>query len=150
MMKRCMAWALGALIGGAAGATVVAPLTVAERAARSDAVVHGRVVGVESAWHGERAVIYTVATVEVVAVLAGAARRGDRLAVRRIGGRVGAVEQVVAGNAVLARGDEAVLFLKQSGDFYGVVGMAAGVIPVGEGTVERLRPAVEAVTRPSP
>lgn len=141
----------GALLGGAAGATVVEPLTVAERVARSDAVVHGRVVAVESGWHEDRAMIYTVATVEVVAVLAGAARAGERLAVRRLGGRVGAVEQVVAGNAVLRAGDEAVLFLKRHGDFHAVVGMAEGVVPVGEGTVARLRPVVEeALSRPSP
>lgn len=149
-----MAWVVAvALLGGVAGATVVEPLTVAERAARADVVVHGRVVAVESGWHGERAVIYTVATVEVVAALAGAARPGERLRVRRIGGRVGRVEQVVAGNAVLVEGDEAVIFLKRHGDLHAVVGMAQGVVPVGEGTIDRLAAAARIMdlrARPSP
>jgi hypothetical protein len=135
-------------------ATVVEPLSVGELAARADVVVQGRVVAVASAWHGAHAVIYTVATVEVVASLAGGARPGERIAVRRIGGKVGEVEQVVADNAVLDTGDEAVLFLRRGAGFYTVIGMAQGVRRVhpGDGLVEQLRSVVEAVrvAPPSP
>lgn len=143
--------ALAAVLAGAGGAraTVVEPLTTAEVAARADVVVHGRVVAVQSGWHPARAMIYSVATVEVDAVLAGALAVDEaldgRVAVRWLGGRVGAVEQFVPGGAALAVGDEVVLFLRRAGAGYAFVGQGQGVVRVdppldGPAVTGRVRP----------
>lgn len=138
--------ALSMWVGGA-GATVVEPLTTAEVAARADVVVHGRVVAVESGWHAARAMIYSTATVEVDAVLAGALAADEavdgQVAVRWLGGRVGAVEQFVPGGAALAVGDEVVVFLRRAGGGYAFVGQGQGVVrvdpPDGPGVTGRAR-----------
>ncbi len=121
---------LGAL--GAAGATIVRPLTVEMMAERADVVVRGRVVGQEAAWNDDKTRIYTVTRVEIAEAYKGGDKPGAVIAVRQIGGTVDGLTQSVVGNAKLRVGEELVLFLDrdEAKPLHYVIGMAQGKLGV--------------------
>ena len=96
--------------------------------ALSDCCLVGRPVAAESSWVvlGGARRIATVQDVRVEEVLGGHAARGDVLRVRTLGGRVGEVVQRVFGEAELAPGRPALLFLARIEPRLHVVADGAG------------------------
>ncbi|MCB9540440.1 MAG: hypothetical protein H6704_29840 [Myxococcales bacterium] len=113
---------------GAAGATIVRPLTVEMMAQRADVVVRGRVVGQDVGWNDDKTRIYTVTRVEVAEAYKGGDKAGAILAIRQIGGTVDGLTQSVVGNAELRAGEELILFLDrdEAQPLHYVIGMAQG------------------------
>ncbi len=105
-----------------ARATVVVALGVDDLVHQSDVVILGVVERAESAWEG--GVIVTRATVRVERTLKGAPAQA--IVVRRMGGVVGTVGQIVYGEAALAAGERTLLFLERRRGGLGVTGMAQG------------------------
>lgn len=92
-------------------------------------IVHGVVVGEESAWRD--GIIMTRVTVAVRRVLKGPS--APTLVVSRLGGVVGNIGQLAPGEAELAPGDEVVLFVEPVQGELRVVGMAQGAFHVADG-----------------
>lgn len=120
----------------AAGASFVEDLSIAELTARSSAVVHGRVIRVESAWDETHTRIYTTVQLEVISYLAG---DGPRVVtIRQVGGRVGSTELRVEGQPTFDPDERVVVFLEPDAerqDRWIVVSMAAGKFTVTTNTV---------------
>jgi len=100
-----------------------------------------------STWEaiGGRRRIVTHTTVRVEACLDGRSPATSELVVRTLGGIVGDLGQVVAGEAKLTRGKPAALFVEDlSRDVFAVTGMAQGHFPLLADLrgVTRLRPGV--------
>jgi hypothetical protein len=125
------AWLLAlalALVGAVAGATTVRALSLEAMTREADLIIQGRVVAQRAFTEGPRGWIYTASDVEVIDALKGAAKPGDRLQVRQLGGALGDREAVVAGNASLSQGEEVILFLDRDEDGvrHYIVGLAQG------------------------
>jgi hypothetical protein len=110
----CAALLAVLFITGVAHATVVVPLTLADQVSRADLVVRARVGAQHSAYVPERGAILTWSELEVTEVLKGQA--GATLTLRQMGGTADGETMLVPGDAHLATGDDAVLFLRQDGD----------------------------------
>lgn len=113
-----------------AEASISVLLSLDELVAASALVVVGTPGERRSQWEempsGKRIVTYT--TVKVDRSITGSA--GSEIVVRTLGGTVGDIGQAVSGEAQLARGSKAVLFLMKRGDVTMVTGMAQGHFPV--------------------
>ncbi len=113
-----------------AEASISVLLSLDELVAASTFVVVGTPGERRSQWEetpsGKRIVTYT--TLKVDRSITGSA--GSEIVVRTLGGTVGDIGQAVSGEAQLARGSKAVLFLMKRGDVTMVTGMAQGHFPV--------------------
>lgn len=113
-----------------AEASISVLLSLDELVAASAFVVVGTPGERRSQWEempsGKRIVTYT--TLKVDRSITGSA--GSEIVVRTLGGTVGDIGQAVSGEAQLARGSKAVLFLMKRGDVTMVTGMAQGHFPV--------------------
>ncbi len=99
------------LVAPTARALVMKAFTLSELVERSDVVVVAR-VGTSAAHLDEaRNRIYTTWSLEVTEPVFGA-KRGDKLAVRLMGGVVGELSMSISGNPELETGEEVFLFLK--------------------------------------
>lgn len=108
-------------------------LTAEEMVTQSNAVIQGRVIGVESFWSEQGRLIVTEATIEVGEVLLGSAP--SQVRVRTFGGRVGDVNVVAYGFPTFRDDEEVILFLTAAeGGAYRVLGYQQGQFEV----VERL------------
>ncbi len=87
-------------------------------------VVLGQVVGSRSFYSDDHSVIYTHYTLDVQQSLKGLAP--SLLEVRLMGGVVGDTELLISGNPYLQAGERVVLFLRDYGQFYTMVGMSQG------------------------
>jgi hypothetical protein len=105
-----------------AGASVVVALDLPELVRRAELIVHGEVLRQESAW--EDGQIVTRSFVRVHGALKGSA--GKEVVVRRAGGVVHGIGQILYGEAKLGTGEEVVLFLRGTRGEWRVVGMAQG------------------------
>ena len=97
-----------AVVPSDAGASTSVALSVRELASTSDAIVRVTQIAKASAWEDGR--IVTTSKVRVDRVVAGAPP-GNELSIRTLGGVVGEIGQYVEGEADLAPGEQAVLFV---------------------------------------
>lgn len=115
-----------------AQATLARALRVEELVARSQHVLVGEPLEAYCAWEriGDRKHIVTYTRVRALEVLAGAAPKQDELLVRTLGGRVGKLGELVAGEAQLAPNVRGVLFVTPLRDLLSVTAMAQGHYPL--------------------
>lgn len=97
-----------AVLPSDAGASTSVALSVRELASTSDAIVRVTQIAKTSAWEDGR--IVTTSKVRVDRVVAGTPP-GSELSIRTLGGVVGELGQYVEGEADLAPGEQAVLFV---------------------------------------
>jgi len=103
--------------------SVVMAMGLPELVQRADLIVQGEAVRSESGWEDGKIITRTV--VRVKETLKGAAVK--ELTFRHVGGVVNGIGQILHGEATLAAGEEAVLFLRAlGGGEYRAVGMAQG------------------------
>jgi hypothetical protein len=108
-------------------ATTVVPMSVEQLATSSTEIVRARAITSQSSWDAEHSHIYTFTSFESLENLKGAG--SSQVVVRQMGGRVGNIEQRVAGVRRWQAGDESVLFLRPSevgGGVMAVVGLFQG------------------------
>jgi len=106
-----LAASCGALLlamAGAAGATTLARMSVAEMAHAAPVIVRARCLGNAAGWDAGE--IWTLTSFEVEEVWRGAAPA--RIAVRLLGGRTGSLTSSVSGVPRFREGEEVVLFLE--------------------------------------
>lgn len=120
-----------------AQASVVLTLTLPELVEKSDSIVVALPKSKVSKWEGGRIVTYT--TIAVDTAVAGAAKAGDTIVVRTLGGVVDDVGQIAHGEAVLPLDKPIMLFLRpsvadKSAKTLAVVGMAQGAMALEVGT----------------
>lgn len=135
---------LGLATPRTARATLARALPLAELLHLSRHTVVGTPLGGFSAWEevGGRRRIVTYTTVRVDACIDGRPPLEGEFTVRTLGGTVGEIGQVVAGEARLDRGRPAALFVEDlSRDLFAVTAMAQGHFPLqpDPGGVTRLR-----------
>jgi hypothetical protein len=128
-------------LAASASATSMVALDLKALLSRADRVVLATVLSEESHWTEAHDAIYTDTLVRIDRAYKGAARAGDTVKVRREGGSVDGIGMKVHGVALLAPGEQAVLFLEQRGPSSWVVGMSQGKWPV---SVENGRKVVHA------
>lgn len=119
--------AFGLLVGVAAIATTVIPISVEKLVAESSNVVYARALEHSSSWNPERTRIFTYTRFQVVQNWKGSAP--SVITVRQLGGHADGYNMKVAGLRHWNNGDEAVLFLQPSSDASGnfaVTGLMQG------------------------
>ncbi|MCI0350360.1 MAG: hypothetical protein L0Z53_13125 [Acidobacteriales bacterium] len=130
-MKRWLATLLLPSVCGALLATTVRPVSIENMAGRSSLVAEGRAISSWSQWNASHTLIVTYTRFQVSRVLKGAAAR--EVTIRQPGGSAGVYRDVVHGVRYLRPGQEAALFLKESGDGDGsmtVVGLMQGMFRI--------------------
>lgn len=138
MKKILAALAVAAAAVPAARATVLVPAEFGELVRESQAIVHGRVVGVTAAWADGRRRIDSLVTIEVEEYLKG--DLGAQVTIRVPGGQIGRYRSVMVGAPSFAEGDEIVLLLGARGPSYlYVLGLSQGVFRVVEDPQTRAR-----------
>jgi hypothetical protein len=125
------ALALALAAGGTpAFASVVAALSLEELTHRSEDVWLARCVG-ESSRYDDRGRIVTDLTLSLDDSMKGRHRRGEETVITVLGGVVGDVGMQVPGEARMAVGDEALVFVRTARDGRRhAVGLSQGVLPV--------------------
>jgi hypothetical protein len=116
-----------------AEATLVRALTLNELVSQSRHAVVGTPGDASSRWEtiGGRERIVTYTQVRIEYPLDGTAPRSSELTVRTLGGRVGDIGQIVAGEAPLRRHGTAALFLEPiASDVFAVTAMSQGHYPI--------------------
>ncbi|MBM4361416.1 MAG: hypothetical protein FJ104_01955 [Deltaproteobacteria bacterium] len=129
-----------------AAASVAVALPLAEMVRRSRHVLVGRPIDAQSRWEtvGRRSRIVTYSLVRVEQGLEDDTPAGEVL-VRSLGGAVGDIGQIVHGEAVLALGEPAAVFLSElDPSVFAVTAMSQGHFPVAADAagVARLRAGV--------
>lgn len=138
-MTRATGIVVGLILCGAAAAAVARPATVEQLAREADAVVEGRVVGMESRWAPDGRHVVTRVTVRVSRVLRGTA--GAEVALEVPGGTVGGFGQRVDAAPSFQPAEEVVVFLRRVPGGRSVVhGLAQGKFRVVAGEA---RPGLE-------
>lgn len=130
-MKRWLAMLVLLSACGVLLATTVRPVSIENMASRASLVAEGRAVSSWSQWNAAHTMIVTYTRFQVSRVLKGAAAR--EITIRQPGGTAGVYRDVISGVRYLKPGQEAALFLKQSGDGDGsmtVVGLMQGMFRI--------------------
>lgn len=119
-----LVWLVACWASPAAASTVVG-LDLTALTGGSDAVVHAKVIRVQSRWTADRRMIVTDVELEVVDTLKGSPAGTVHL--QQPGGVVGDVGQHVAGAPVFRQGEEVVVFLERAlAGRFGVTGLSQG------------------------
>ena len=114
-------------------ATTVQRLGLDELVKKAHTIVVGRVAGSRTYWTTDRKFILTDYTIEVDESIKGQA--GRTVAVTTVGGKIDDVELYVSGMPSFQKGEDAVVFLEQSGAYQTVVGLGQGKFTVVNGEV---------------
>ena len=101
---------------------------------RSEAVVRGVVRDVESRYNEERTKILTYTLIEIKETING--KTPPVITVETYGGRVGDINMKVPGMPEFKKGEEVVLFVKKTGEYYHISGMVQGKYRVEKGEDE--------------
>lgn len=127
-----LAGALSLGITASARATLARALRVEELVARSQHVVVGEPLDAHCDYEeiGGRKHIVTYTRVRTLELLAGSTPKQDELLVRTLGGRVGKLGELVAGEAQLVLGAQGVLFVTPAREVLAVTAMAQGHYPL--------------------
>ncbi len=126
--------ALMVLGGGLSHSATIRRLTLDSLVARSERIVHGRVIGSRAAWDVQTRTIWTHTQVQVVDSAKGSS--GSTVTVSEPGGVLGDVGHLFPGVPRFELNDELVLFLHGAGNRLRVTGMRQGVYRVTRGPGE--------------
>ena len=116
-----------------ARATTVERLGLEDLVKKSGAIVVGKVTGSRTYWSADHKLILTDYTIDVDENIKGQNRR--RVAVTTLGGKIGDRELHVSGMPAFQTGENAVLFIEQSGAYETVVGLGQGKFTITSGEV---------------
>ena len=137
MLKKRLAIlsALGLLLAlsGTLRGTTVERLSLDDLALRSRAIVQGTVLRARTYWSPNGKLILTGTTIEVSESIKGAYSR--TVEVTTVGGQIGDTILHVAGMPVFAPGENAIVFVEQSGAYLTVFGLGQGKFTVKNGEV---------------
>ena len=114
-------------------ATSVERLGLEDLVKKARTIVVGKVTGSRTYWSTDKKYILTDYTIAVEESVKGQAPR--TMSVTTIGGKIGDVELYVSGMPIFATGQNAVLFVEQSGAYQTVVGLGQGKFTVSNGEV---------------
>ena len=114
-------------------ATTVQRLTLDDLVRKAHKIVVGKIVKSRSFWSGNAKLILTAYTVEVEETIKG--EPSHTIELTTIGGTVGDRTLHVAGMPSFAAGENAILFVENSGVFSTVVGLEQGRFTVANGEV---------------
>jgi hypothetical protein len=124
---------LTVLIGTGSYATTVLRFSLEDLVKRSQFIVVGKVTGERTYWTADRKMILTDHSIEVNESIKGQASRS--IVVTTVGGRMGDTELYVAGMPAFQKGEDAVVFVEQTGAYRTVVGLGQGKFTVVNGEV---------------
>ena len=114
-------------------ATTVERLDLDDLVKKARTIVVGKVTGTRTYWSADRRFILTDYSITVDENLKGQARRS--VSVTTVGGKIGDLELHVSGMPVFQQGENAVVFIEQSGSYQTVVGLGQGKFTVTNGEV---------------
>jgi len=114
-------------------ATTVERLGLEDLVKKAGTIVVGKVTGSRTYWAADRKLILTDYTIEVDENIKGQNRRS--VSVTTIGGKIGDLELHVSGMPSFQTGENAVLFIEQSGTYETVVGLGQGKFTITSGEV---------------
>jgi hypothetical protein len=121
------------LIGINASATTVERLGLDDLVKKAHSIVVGKVMSSRTYWTSNGKLILTDFTLDVGEQLKGSGPR--RVVVTTIGGKIGNTELHVSGMPMFKQGEDAVVFIEQSGAYETVVGLGQGKFTVMNGEV---------------
>jgi hypothetical protein len=114
-------------------ATTVQRLDLEDLVKKAHTIVVGKVIGTRTYWSADRKIILTDYTIEVGESLKGQAARS--VSVTTVGGKIDDLELFVSGMPAFQPGENAVVFIEQSGAYQTVVGLEQGKFTVSNGEV---------------
>jgi hypothetical protein len=114
-------------------AATVERLGLEELVKKAGAIVVGKVTATRTYWSADRRFILTDYAIRVDEQLKGQTPRD--VSVTTVGGKIGDLELYVSGMPVFQQGEEAVVFIEQSGVYQTVVGLGQGKFTVTNGEV---------------
>src|SRR5262249_31302184 len=121
------------LLASASFATTVERLGLEDLVKKARTIVVGKVAGSRTYWSADRKFILTDYTIQVDETIKGNA--GRSVSVTSVGGKIGDIELRVSGMPAFQSGEDAVVFIEQSGAYQTVVGLAQGKFTVVNGEV---------------
>jgi hypothetical protein len=114
-------------------ATTVERLGLEDLVKKARTIVVGSVTGSRTYWSADRKFILTDYTINVDESLKGNVPR--TVVVTAVGGKVGDIELYVSGMPSFEKGENAVVFIEQSGAYQVVVGLGQGKFTITNGEV---------------
>jgi hypothetical protein len=121
------------ILTGGLNATTVQRLGLDDLVKKAHVIVAGRVTGSRTYWSADKKFILTDHTIEVDESIKGQA--GRTVAVTTVGGKIDDVELYVSGMPSFQTGENAVVFIEQSGAYQTVVGLGQGKFTIVNGEV---------------
>ncbi|HYR87120.1 MAG TPA: hypothetical protein VE422_23765 [Terriglobia bacterium] len=121
------------LIAAPSHATTVERLNLEDLVKKASKIVVGRISDSRTFWSDNGKLILTSYTIEVQETIKGQASRTVELTT--VGGRMGDLILHVSGVPSFAQGEDAVVFIENSGSYSTVVGMGQGKFTVTNGEV---------------
>src|SRR3989442_1639064 len=112
-------------------ATSVQRLTLDDMVKRAHAIVHGRVRSSNAHWSPDGKLILTTTTIEISEAMKG--QTGRTIQLTTLGGKVGDVTMFVAGMPAFETGEDAVVFVENTGQSKTVLGLSQGKFAVLNG-----------------
>ena len=109
-------------------ATTVQRLTLDDMVKKAHTIVQGRVRSSNAHWSADRRLILTTYTIDVQETIKGQAVRTIDLTI--VGGKVGNQGLFVSGMPSFDTGEEAVVFVENSGSYSTIVGLSQGKFAV--------------------
>jgi hypothetical protein len=116
------------LIASFSHATTVQRLGLDDLVKKAQTIVVGKVTDSRTYWTADRKLILTNYTIQVDETIKGQASRN--IEVTAIGGKIGDLELSASGMVSFAKGENAVVFIEQSGAYHTVVGLGQGKFTV--------------------
>jgi hypothetical protein len=137
MTKKTFLILLGAgfslFLSGMLRATTVQRLGLEDLVRRAHSIVVGKVTGTRTYWSADRKLILTSYTIQIAENIKGPA--STMVEVTSVGGKIGNLELYVSGMPSFQQGENAVVFIEQSGAYQMVLGLRQGKFTVTNGQV---------------
>ena len=121
------------LISIASLATTVERLTLDDMVKKAHAIVHGKVRSSRAHWSADGKLILTTTTIEVQETIKGQPVKTIELTT--VGGQIGDLTMFASGMPAFETGEDAVVFVENTGAFKTVVGLSQGKFSVKNGEV---------------
>jgi len=119
------------LLAGVCHATTVQRLALEDLIKRAHRIVVGKVNNARTYWSADRKLILTGYTIAIDENIKG--QGPSTIEVTTVGGKIGAIELYVSGMPLFQKGEDAVVFVEQSGAYQTVVGLGQGKFTVANG-----------------
>src|SRR5215471_17094863 len=129
----CLLIALYLGAGQVCQATTVQRLGLEDLVKKANRIVVGKVSNGRTYWSADRKLILTNYTIQIDENIKGQASK--TIEVTTVGGKIGDVELYVSGMPAFENGENAVVFVEQSGAYQTVVGLGQGKFTVTNGEV---------------